>query len=394
MPDDELDLIGRLVRSPEILAEVAAAGGEELHLQTELRKKYPAELVRAALTLHDLRRRARGKFSRADRMWFDRVGLEQATAEHVADYKARRFSAGRGPVFDLCCGIGSDAIALARRGDTVVAVDRSPAACLRTQLNAEIYEVADRIEVRTQDVTQLTLPPAFFHLDPDRRAGRARVIRLEDYTPGLEFLQQLTRHAPGGAIKLSPASNFGGKFPGCEIELISLHRECKEATVWCGELRQPEAMRATFLPEGESIAGNPWEHRPHVGPLGRYLFDPDPAVVRAGLVDLLAQTLNLKRLDAAEEYLTGDQPVMSAAVTPFEVLAELSHNDKEIRRYFRGADVGEVEIKARHVPVDVEALRRKLPLSGTGKAVLIIARLNGKTRALVCRRDRMTASSA
>jgi len=38
------------------------------------------------------------------------------------------------------------------------------------------------------------------------------------------------------------------------------------------------------------------------------------------------------------------------------------------------------------VPIDVEAVRRKLPLSGSDAAVLIFARMAGKTRAVVCRR--------
>jgi hypothetical protein len=73
-------------------------------------------------------------------------------------------------------------------------------------------------------------------------------------------------------------------------------------------------------------------------------------------------------------------------VQPFEVVAELPNNDREIRRYFRGAEIGRLEIKCRRIPIDVESLRRKLPLSGESAAVLIFARLNGRARALVCRR--------
>jgi hypothetical protein len=64
----------------------------------------------------------------------------------------------------------------------------------------------------------------------------------------------------------------------------------------------------------------------------------------------------------------------------------LPNNDREIRRYFRGAGIGRLEIKCRRIPIDVESLRRKLPLSGQKAAVLIFARLNGRARALVCRR--------
>jgi len=185
---------------------------------------------------------------------------------------------------------------------------------------------------------------------------------------------------------LSPAGNFADKFPGAEYELVSLAGECKEATVWFGELAGEVSWRATVLPAGETLAGEPLVIRTDVRPLGGTLYDPDPAVVRAGLVDLLAEQLELGRLDDAEEYLTSDRLVESPFVRSFEVLAELPNNEREIRRYFRKSDFGQVEIKCRHIPIQPEAVRRKLSLTGTEPAVLLFARIAGKARAVVCRR--------
>jgi SAM-dependent methyltransferase len=387
---EECSLLRRLDRTPELFDEIAAAAGPELNTQAQLRQRYPAELVRAAFELAELRRRAAEKFSRADRMWFDRQGLEQATSEAVARHKAARFGPLHTPVWDLCCGIGGDSIALAEVGSQVFGVDLSPVNCLRTEMNARTYGVESRVETRSKDVTRIDLAGLPVHIDPDRRTGRKRAVRLEDYHPALEFLHHLIEVTSGGAIKLSPASNFGGKFPGCEIELISLHGECKEATVWYGDLKGEAPFRATILPAGETLAADPWQFRPRVGPLGAYLFDPDPAVVRAGLVDALAEQLGLWRLDDTEEYLTGEQPVSSSAVKPFEVLADLPNNARQIRGYFRSSEFGEVEIKCRHVPADVEQIRKKLPLPGSEKGVLLLARLAGRTRALIARRIPIT----
>ena len=379
----EWDVLHELRDSPGLLQIVAAAAGNELALQKQLRREYSDRLVRAAFALCDLRRRAAAKFSRADQMWFDRQGLEQATSEPVARHKARRF---RGSAFDLCCGIGGDAVALAEQC-TVVAVDSNPLACLRTLWNAEACGVAPRASVRCDDATRVALDGALVHIDPDRRAkSHLRSVRVEDYVPDLEFLRELCRTARGGAIKLSPAANFGGKFSDVEIELVSLEGECKEATIWFGELRGETSWRATVLPSAETLAGEPLADSAQVSPPLRYVYDPDPAVVRAGLVDALGVKLGLARLDSAEEYLTGDEIVSSPFVQPFELVAELPNNTTEIRRYFREARFGQVEIKCRHIPIDASEVRRKLPLSGNEPAVLIFARLAGKSRALVCRR--------
>src|SRR5262249_26902157 len=171
--------------------------------------------------------------------------------ESVARHKARRFSE---QVFDLCCGIGGDTFAMAQHC-SVTAVDANPVACLRTAWNSEGYGVSSRVTPVCEGATEVDPATALVHIDPDRRASaRGRAVRVEDYVPGLEFLQRLTHTSRGGAIKLSPASNFGGKFHDVEVELVSLFGECKEATIWFGELRGSASWRAAVLPAGGTTA--------------------------------------------------------------------------------------------------------------------------------------------
>ncbi len=383
LPSDECRVLHALRQTPDILELISGWTDAELGLQAVLRRQYPNDLVRAALSLHELRRGAKGKFTRGDSMWLDRVGLEQSTSETVARHKALRFE---GPVWDLCCGIGGDALALAERCE-VTAVDLDPAACLRAGWNAEVYGVDSRVKTLCADVASLTEIAGLVHVDPDRRPGSGgRVSRVEDYEPGLPFLKELMTRCRGGAIKVGPASNFGGKFDGVEIELISLAGECKEATIWFGDLAGNVPFRATALPSGETIAGHPLDVSAALAPLGRYLYDPDPAVVRAGMIDLVAERFGLNRLDGAEEYLTGDSLVASAFVEPFEVLADLPNNERDLRAWLRASGFGQLEIKCRHIPIQADVLRRRLPLPGDQPGVLIFARCDGRARAVAARR--------
>ena len=392
--NEECEVLRQLRHLPQIFDRLRDTATAEFRIQNQLRREFPDAVVRAALTLRELRIKAVAKFSRAEQMWFDRQGLEQSTSEAVARHKSQRF---HGTVRDYCCGIGADAIALAERCE-VIAVDRNPAAVLRTSWNADVYGVSSNVQTVCADVEQLNSGTELVHIDPDRRVGRARsanrsrwsagtrALRVEDGVPGLKFLQRLMREFSGGAVKLSPASNFAGKFPGAELELISVAGECKEATVWFGQLATADGWRATVLPAGATLAGDPLAEQAEVGPLANFLYDPDPAVVRAGLVDRLANRTGLWRLDEAEEYLTGELLVESPFVRSFQVLAELPNNTRKIRRYVRDAEFAEVEIKCRHIPIQAEAVRRKLPLQGHRKGVLIFARIAGKARAIVCRR--------
>lgn len=392
----ELVWLNELAARPELLDQVASTHESEFALQARLRKEYAPELVRTALLVAELRKKGAGKFSRAASMWFDRIGLEQSTAEIVARHKAARFanlaqSHSNLRTVDLCCGIGGDSLALATHGP-VTSVDRNPAALWRTMHNAAAYDVAAAVTTKQDSAescfSALRNEAALrWHIDPDRRAkSNSRAVRVEDYVPGVEMLRDLIASTPGGAIKLSPAANFTEKFPGAEVELISLNGEAKEATLWFGDLRRPEPYRATVLPTGETIAGHPLDFAALRGGLSTCLFDPDPAVVRAGLVDAVAERLGLSRLDDAEEYLTGDQPVASGFVTAFRVLDELPNNERQLRGYFREHPASAVEIKCRHIPVKAEVIRKQLPLSEGPPRVVFFVRIEGKARIIIAAR--------
>ena len=59
---------------------------------------------------------------------------------------------------------------------------------------------------------------------------------------------------------------------------------------------------------------------------------------------------------------------------------------KAISAALRTLDVGSVEIKKRGADIDPEALRKSLKLSGVGQATVIATRVDGRHRAIVCRR--------
>ncbi len=388
---EECRILRFLKSAPEIFAEIQECSAAELSGQKRLRQKFSDEIVRAALAVHDARVRAAGLLPAAERLWLTRTGLEQSTAWLVAHHKARRFSNAflnsEPTVFDLCSGIGVDAAALANVLP-VIAVDADPAMCLRSEWNSEEWKTTHPLVTQVSDVTTRNWTGQLVHADPDRRAGRDRPVkRLEQYSPDLQWMQNLIDVAIGGALKLSPASNFMQKFPGCEIELISLNGECREATVWFGCLSGTQSFRATVLPSGESIAGDPLSVSiSQVAQCGEWIYDPDPAVVRSGMLEPVADQLGLSRLDSEEEYLTGETLVNSPFVSGFRVEAVLSGNPKELRQWLRRDASRHYEIKCRRIPVDARVIQRQLPCGQADPRVILFARIDGRSRIVVARR--------
>ena len=386
--DAETELLLRLRATPEIFELIAQCTPAEIAGQKKLREQFDQELVRAALSIHDGRLKAAGLLPNANDLWLTRVGLEQCTSWEVAQHKARRFhQADR--VYDLCCGIGVDASNMAA-STNVTAIDSAASMCVRAAWNSDVWGVGERIETVCQDVTSSDWKGKTVHLDPDRRAGQDRPTkRLEQYQPNLEWMQKLTRAAAGGGIKVGPASNFLQKFPGCEIELISLHGECREATVWFGALAGEHAFRATVLPTGESISADPLSAWTNTTPaVGDYLFDPDPAIVRSGLLDVMAEQHQLFRLDAEEEYLTSDQLPQSGFVTAFQVEAVLANSVKDLKQHLRANPSTHYEVKCRRIPTEADVVRRQLPTGDAAPRVIIFVRIAGRGAIVVATRVR------
>jgi hypothetical protein len=126
---------------------------------------------------------------------------------------------------------------------------------------------------------------------------------------------------------------------------------------------------------------------PHDDEIGRYLFEPDPAVLASGLVGELAAAHGWWTFASTTGYLTGDQPVDESACVAFEVQDVLPLQTKKLSRYLRERSIGRVEIKHRAIDVSPEKLRRDLKLTGDNAATLLLTRVGEKRIAIVANRS-------
>jgi THUMP domain-containing protein/RNA cap guanine-N2 methyltransferase len=353
---------------------------DQLRLGSSLRERYPAGLVAAALAQHELRLAARGKFSRALEMFFTRPGLEQASAEAVASHRARRY-AHSARVADLCCGIGGDLISLAGSHE-VVAVDRDPLTLRIARANAVVYQVAANVTARQEDVrdADLTGVDAVF-VDPARRSGQRRLATGASEPP-LAWCLGLAQRAGRVGIKAAPGLPRDAVPAGWELEFVATGRDLKEAVAWSPALATASS-RATVLPGGHTLtpaAGEPVEVRDP----GEFLLDPNPAVTRAGLVAELARLTGCWQIDEKIAFLSGAHPVSTPFARTLRVIDSAPWNQRQLPARLRALGIGAVDIRRRGLAGDVEQLHRRLRLSGTRRATLVMTRVRDRPWGLVC----------
>jgi hypothetical protein len=389
----------------ELLTEAKSLNGSFLQRLTALRKKYPASVVSAALELLELRHRAQKKFSRADEMFFTKEALEQSSGETVSRYRAERFDQDS-RILDLACGIGGDAIALANRG-FVTAVDNDPIKVVMAERNLLVYGEGDRAKMVCSDVSEILLAADSAFVDPSRRVEGRRSTSLTRMSPSLEFLAKLRESVPDCAVKLSPMTHDEElEALDGEIEFISDSGECKEALVWFGRFRTAE-KRATVLTPGKLALGDQnvsntesvtcvqspqcfsmvdehSERATVVEPSG-YLYEPDPSVIRAHLVDQLALRIEAGKLDEHIAYLTSDKRVETPFARVYDIIESMPFNLKQISRRFRELGAGKVVVKKRGVPFEPQEIEDRLKLSGENEYILVLTRIQGKAWAIVCK---------
>ncbi|KUM88997.1 MULTISPECIES: class I SAM-dependent methyltransferase [Streptomyces] len=357
------------------------APADELAVATRLRREHPAELVSAALGQARLRQRAVAKFGAedAERMFFTPNGVEQSTRASVAAYRAGRLkSLGVTSVADLCCGIGGDAIALARAGIRVLAVDRDPLTAAAARANADALGLAGLIDVREADVTEVdTASYDAVFVDPARRGGRGRIFDPEAYSPPLSWAVRAALRAPHAALKVAPGIPHEAVPAQAEAEWISDGGDVKEAVLWFGGTA-PGGVRATLLPGPRTLPGRGLPD-PEVRSVGRYLYEPDGAVIRAHLVAEVAQEVEGGLVDATIAYVTSDALHTSPYATAYEITDRLPFNVKKLKALLREREVGILTVKKRGSAVEPEELRRKaLPKpQGPNAVTVFLTRVAG-----------------
>lgn len=340
-------------------------------LNSSLRKAgHSPELVSAVLTQSRLRTRAEAKFGEfARQMLFTQAGLEQATRLNVAARHAQRFAeAGVRHVADLGCGLGADSMALASLdiAVTAVEVDETTAACATINLipfphATVVHSDATSVPLGDEDGVWL---------DPARRttstSGTTRIWDPEAFSPPLSFAESLAAAGRAVGVKMGPGMPHESVPPGCEAQWVSVGGDVTEVALWFNAVARPGVRRAALVigPQGAaeltSAAGFDGGPVPSVGPVEGYLYEPDGAVIRAGLVADLALELRGHLVDEHIAYICAPDLVDTPFARAYRVLEVMPYNVKALKAWVKQHGIGVLDIKKRGTSVTPEELRKQL----------------------------------
>ena len=371
---------------------------ESFKLNTDLRKAgHSPEVVAAVLTQAKLRMKARGKFGPfAEHMVFTSPGLEQATRLNVAALHAQRYvEAGLAKVADLGCGIGADSLALATLDRQVTAVELDEITAAAATINLMPWPNAKVVQGAAEDFDLEGFDGVW--LDPARRttstSGTTRIFDPEAFSPPLSFVESLADRGLPVGVKMGPGIPHEALPANCEAQWVSVDGDVTEATLWFNALRRDGVRRAALVigPNGAAELTSPVDYVPGgedvaVGAVDAYLYEPDGAVIRAGLVADVARSLDGHLLDEHIAYIGAPELRETPFARAYRVLEVRPYNVKALKAWVKANGIGVLDIKKRGMSVTPEELRKQL-LTGSGKgpnkATLVLTRLGEDRVAIV-----------
>ncbi|NND97185.1 MAG: methyltransferase domain-containing protein [Pirellulaceae bacterium] len=356
-----------------------------------IQNKWGSQLGSIVLSSAALQKKAQAKLGEGV-WWVNEKSLQQATPHQVAKLKSQWFADG--PVADLCCGIGGDAVHLANRHH-VIAIDHDPEVCQMAHANLvnHVADAVNRIEVVQGDVTRQNIATdRWLHIDPDRRSGVTRSTDPNDYSPTWDSVIDLITRAPGAIVKLAPAADIA-LIDGIDSHRvwISLAGTVREQSLLCGEMRNAFAQSCeqdlcvfdrsaivvdndgsfqVFTADSQSTANSTDK------PLD-YMVDPDAAIRAAGLTEGFANSFGCQLLGGPSGFLTGDDAVTlgrNELAIVERVVWTGSCDDRRLRRELRARDFYPKRIKTRGVSHDPNKLEKKLRQCGEYPITLWIGR--------------------
>lgn len=349
--------------------EVLRSVTDPVQRATQLRRSVDPDRAAVALQVAAALDRLAARGADTAGLLVTRVGAEQASDPVVAAWRAQRYLGA--DVWDLCAGIGGDALALGAVAGSLTCVERSAARAtlLRHNLavrgvDAEVV-VADALEVRAT-------PGAWLHADPGRRVGERRIRSLRATQPPVDTLLAAHRDAPACGVVVGPGVDLHDPaLPSdAEVEFVQRGDQLVEAVLWLGALRgdrRRAVATATLLDPrtgSHETRSRSEEHR-HlpVGQLGDHLVEVVPAAVRARLHDRLGDELPVptRRLARRRALLTTDgAPPRSRWYRARPILGVLPPRPKAVRRWLRDHVDGPVELVVHGLDLQVDGWWRAL----------------------------------
>jgi hypothetical protein len=211
--------------------------------------------------------------------------------------------------------------------------------------------------------------------------------------PPLSEVLALRDRVPGVMVKVSPGVAQDEIPAEAEVAFVAEGIRLKEAQLRFDCLRTGHRRSAVVLPGDHTLVPGDAdadalleEHAPApVSAPQQVLYEPNPAVLRAGLVRTLGVRLGATQLDATIAYLTAGRYVPTPFARAWPIERHGPFGLKTLNHWLREAGAGRVIVKKRGAPIDPDTFRKRLKITRGGpEKTVFVTRVDGRPWMVLC----------
>ncbi len=322
-------------------------------------------------------------------VWFSTPGiyfpkkenLEQSSSQITALYKSDLVSGTS--LIDLTGGFGVDSYFFSRTVGHVTYCEQDAELASIAAHNFNVLG-ADNTEVMVADsigfLEKVSNKADWLYLDPSRRVGGSRVFKFSDCKPDVPVhLDLFFSKSERVMVKAAPLLDISmgiSQLKGVkEVHVVAVNNEVKEL-LWVlhrkyyGEViiktvNFRNAVRWTFdfHPDEERQAV------PEIGQPLEYLYEPNPALLKAGAFKLISARMALRKLhEHTHLYTSGERIEFPGRI--FRILETIPYKKGPMRRFAQL----KANITTRNFPETVVTIREKFKIPEGGDVYLFFIR--------------------
>ncbi|MCE8423317.1 MAG: methyltransferase domain-containing protein [Candidatus Methanoperedens sp.] len=305
-------------------------------------------------------------------------GLQLATPEIVAKYIAKRLKTSI--IADLGCGIGGQVIFFAKTCNKVYAVEHDHEKIEYARKNCELYGV-DNVEfiegdALSESVKKKVSDADIIFSDPARPLSEKERTLTNLQPPITEIIRLYSDITQSLAFHAPPQMPPSRVTLDCEREYLSLNGQLNRLTLYSGSLKRCERS-AVVLP-GEFRLSSSDAGEINKSNIKGYAYEPDPSVVKAGLINELGQALAEKgeeiclyRKDARRALLSSGKLIESPFFKDrYRVLGNMERDISKIKGFLKAKNAKDVVIRFDIEPERYWEFRKRLEAGLDGSRTL------------------------
>ncbi|WP_026903056.1 class I SAM-dependent methyltransferase [Pedobacter glucosidilyticus] len=317
-----------------------------------------------------------------------KLNLEQSSSEITALYKSKLVKNAK--LVDLTGGFGVDDFYFAKEAKEVVHCELNPQLSALAKHNNQLLG-AQNIAYYTGDsheYLQKIQQTDIIYTDPSRRVENSKVFLLQDCEPNIiQHLDFYLSKASKIILKAAPILDIYAAVKALkyvsEIHVVSVNNECKELLfVIEKQASATKIICALLSADHQNILEFPYLEEENIISASyknpeTYLYEPDAAILKAGLFKSIAQKFNLNKLHQHSHVYTSTALEQDF---PGRVLKIKAYYDL---KQFSRQQIEKANVICRNFPLKPEEVKKKFKIKDGGDTYLYCTTISNGLKIMI-----------